>query len=166
MPFLSKLRQGKANGWQTIQLGEITDDSSIDCTVNCLRSIPVHECREWTALLLKEINIDRCPKLRRRSLFTLDRVTILYLFQNDFIFFRSSTIRYYIWDCFQYVNVSFLDWKRRIKKKKCLRTREKLLTKILHVTRKQNCIVFEGLYCCRITFKSIVRCRSTTCNDK
>lgn len=90
MPFLSKLRQGKANGWQTIQLGEITDDSSIDCTVNCLRSIPVHECREWTALLLKEINIDRCPKLRRRSLFTLDRVTILYLFQNDFIFFRSS----------------------------------------------------------------------------
>lgn len=117
MPFLSKLRQGKANGWQTIQLGEITDDNSIDCTVNCLRSIPVHECREWTALLLKEINIDRCPKLRRCSLFTLDRVTILYLFQNDFIFFRSSTIRYYIWDCFQYVNVSFLDWKRRIKKK-------------------------------------------------
>lgn len=160
MPFLSKLRQGKANGWQTIQLGEITDDSSIDCTVNCLRSIPVHEFREWTVLLLKEINIDRCPKLQR-SLFTLDRVTISYLFQNDFIFFRNSTIRYYTWDCFQYVNVLFLDWK-----KKNLRMSKKLLTKILHVTRKQNCIVFEGLYCCRITFKSIVRCRSTTCNDK
>lgn len=71
MPFLSKLRQGKANGWQTIQLGEITDDSSIDCTVNCLRSIPVHESVSANGLL-KEINIDSCPKLRRRSLFTIE----------------------------------------------------------------------------------------------